>query len=300
MANTPVIIHPTLTSAVGPYYALFPVEPTPSSSAANWIMTGKRNDLKTASVKELLTAIAGAASSGGSVLICGHGNNQGLSFAIGDAKSEIHLEYDPMQAIRRNQEGKATDDQTAQLLKLNAAGYKELKALIVTVQQLSLDRVDVRACSTGQNDVAMSALQVFFNCDTFCAPKMLDSFGEIGFQPFARNAGDFDTWVKNHPNAQVSGGSPDRFALSQDMTKGINTEAMAESKKGAKDWADSHLPAGGNFTGANSLRYHALTNMKSAMYYAGEPQFRAELVEAKKGHEPSRKIDLNQGLQLTP
>ena len=67
---------------------------------------------------------------GGNVLIAAHGNKQGLSLSIGDEKSDVHLEFDALQAIRRNQEGKDSDDETAKILKMTAAAYKTFKSLI--------------------------------------------------------------------------------------------------------------------------------------------------------------------------
>ncbi len=295
MATTPLFIHPTLTGAAIPYYVMFPVEPTPSDDSTNWLRTGKPAGLKTKHVDELLTRIAGEVPAGGNVLIAAHGNKQGLSLSIGDEKSDVHLEFDALQAIRRNQEGKDSDDETAKILKMTAAAYKTFKSLIEKVQQKSLARVDVRACNIGQNDVAMSALQVFFNCGTFCAPSLLDSFGVIGYKPFAK--GDaFDKWVKGHPGAVVSGAPSDRFAVFQDLSKGVNTAAAAESAKGATDWASAHLPPGGSFTGQQELPYHGLTDLKSHMFFAGDSEFRTRLVEAYKGREPSRQVDVNQPL----
>lgn len=295
MATTPLFIHPTLTSAAVPYYAMFPIEPTPSGDPANWIRTGKPTGLKTGRVEELLTKIASEVSDGGSLLLAAHGNRQGLSLIIGGEHATVHLEFEVLEAIRRNQEGKEADEETAKILKIAPTDYKNLKSLIEKVQKKSMARVDVRACNVGQNDVAMSALQVFFNCDTFCAPDMLDSFGVVGYQPFAKGA-PFDKWVKSHPGAAVSGSAPDRFAIFQDLTKGVNTAAGAELAKAATDWAAAHLPPGGSFNGQQVLPYHGLTDLKSHMFFAGDTEFRAHLVEALKGHEPSRRIDINQPL----
>jgi hypothetical protein len=295
MATTPLFVHPTLTGAAIPYYAMFPIEPTPSDNSTNWIRTGKPVGLKTKRVDELLTKIAAEVSAGGSVLIAAHGNKQGLSLSVGDEKAEVHLEFDALQAIRRNQEGKDADDETAKILKMTVDAYKHFKSLIEKVQQRSLARVDVRACNIGQNDVATSALQVFFNCDTFCAPSLLDSFGIIGYQPFAKGA-TFDKWVNSHLGAVVNGTSSDRFAIFQDLSKGVNTAAVAESAIGATDWAAAHLPPGGTFKGQQVLPYHGLTDLKNHMFFAGDPEFHTNLVEAYRGREPSRRVDINQPL----
>ena len=102
----------------------------------------------------------------------------------------------------------------------------------------------------------------------------------------------FDKWAKDHAGAEITGGTPDRFGFFQNLSKGVASEAMAELVKGAKDWADSKMPPSGNFTGKNQLYYHALTDLKK-LVFAGEPEFRKQLVEATKGNAPSRKIDIN-------
>ena len=103
--------------------------------------------------------------------------------------------------------------------------------------------------------------------------------------------------MKDHAGAEVVGASPNRFGFYQNLSKGVASEAMAESAKGVKAWADLKMPAGGNFTGNNQLFYHALTDLKKIVF-AGEPGFRGQLVEATKGNVPSRKIDINAPLTL--
>jgi len=292
MATAKFFIDPTLGSAAGPYYTLYPIEPTPSSTTGDWLrVDGKITTLKSQNVDELLTAIAGGASAGGNVVLACHGNKLGLKLFLGDPKQDVHLELQPLDAIRHNLEGSESDDETAKILLMKPDAYAKLKALIQRVQALGLSRVDVRACNTGENDVSMSALQQFFNCDVFCCPKMLDSFGPIGLGAYASDPATFDKWVKDRPGAEVSGSRGDRFAFYQNLAKGVNSEAIAESAKGAKAWADSKMPPGGNYTGKNQLYYHALTNLKNKMIFAGEAAFRSELAEAVKGKVPSRKVD---------
>lgn len=293
MPNAKLFLDPTLAAAAGGYYNLFPVEPTPAGDPSNLLLVeGKHVPLKTQKLDGLLKAIAANASSGGNILIVCHGNKLGLKLYIGDPEQEVHLELSALDAILRNQKGEETDEETAKILLMEADAYAKLKPLIERVQKLELNRVDVRACNTGQNEFAMSALQQFFNCSTFCCPKLLDSFGVIYFGKFFSDAEAFDKWVKEHPGAEVSGGAGDRVGFHQDLTKGVRSAAIAESAKGAKEWADARMPAGGNFTGRNQLYYHALTDLKTKMLFAGEAGFRTELVEAKKGNVPSRKIDI--------
>lgn len=298
MPNTKFFIDPTLATAAGPYYNLFPVEPTPSATSADWLKPdGKLAFPKSQNLDEWLAAIAGGASSGGNVVLVCHGNTRGLKLYIGDKKQDVHLELPAADAIRRNQAGSESDENTAQILKMKPDAYAKLKGQIEKVQAIGLNRVDARACNIGQDAHAMSAMQQFFNCSTFCSPKILDSFGNIGFGKFVTDPATFDKWVKEHAGAEVMGASPDRFGFYQNLSKGVASAAIAESAKGAKAWADSKMPAGGNFTGNNQLFYHALTDLKKIVF-AGEPGYRDQLVEATKGNVPSRKIDINAPLTL--
>ena len=104
--------------------------------------------------------------------------------------------------------------------------------------------------------------------------------------------------VKDHAGAEVSGAAPNRFGFFQNLSKGVGSEAMAESAKGVKAWADSKMPAGGNFTGNNQLFYHALTDLKKFVF-AGESAFRDQLVEATKGNVPSRRVDVDVNAPLS-
>ncbi len=300
MPSAKFFIDPTLASAAGPYYTLYPVEPTPSASSADWIKPdGKPAQPKSQNLDEWLAAIAAGASAGGNIVLVSHGNKMGLKLYIGDKGQDVHLEREAADAIRRNQAGTETDDNTAQILKMKPADWAKLKALIAKVQALGLNRVDARACNIGQDADSMSAMQQFFNCSTFCSPKILDSFGSINYGQFIKDPNTFDKWVKDHPGAVVSGSAGDRFGFSQNLSKGVASEAAAESAKGVKAWANSKMPAGGNFTGNNQLFYHALTDLK-IFAFAGEQGFRDQLVEATKGNVPSRKIDLNNAPLIPP
>jgi hypothetical protein len=296
MPSAKFFIDPSLSSAASNYYHMFPVEPTPSATSSDWLTPdGKLTFQKSPNLDEWLTAIARGATPGGNIVLVCHGNNTGLHLNIGvnrkDDKQNVHLEFLAADAIRRNQEGNITDKDTADTLKMQPDAYRGLKGQIEKVQALGLDRVDARACNIGQDAVAMSAMQQFFNCNTFCAPKMLDSFGVIMFGKPVANPAAFDKWVDTHPGAEVAGDPPNRFGFFQKLSQGVASESIAESAKGAKDWADSKMPPG-NFTGANQLFYHAVTDLKK-FAFAGEAEFRNQLAEAVKGKVPSRKVDPN-------
>ena len=124
---------------------------------------------------------------------------------------------------------------------MKPADWAKLKAQIEKVQALGLERVDARACNIGQDANSMSAMQQFFNCSTFCSPKILDSFGSINYGQFVKDPNTFDKWVKEHPGAVVSGSAGDRFGFFQNLWKGVASEAIAESAKGVKAWANSEI-----------------------------------------------------------
>lgn len=292
MPQTTLFLDPTIALAAGLYYTLFPVEPTPSTSA-DWLkVQGHANRPRTQHLTEWLSLIAKSASAGQNILLVSHGNTAGLKLYIGDEKHDVHLEVPALEAIRRNREGKDgySDEETAKILKLQAHEYRALKQLVDKVQALKLDRVDARACNTGDNKFALSELQQFFNCNTFCAPKMFDLFGEMRVGKFATDPATFDAWVKAHSGAQVIGAPKNRFAWRfQTLT---TPEAIAESADAVVAWAKAKLPTGGTFNGKTVLYYHALTG-GSSVVFAGETAFSAQLAEARRGQVPSRRIDLN-------
>ena len=131
MPNAKFFIDPTLASAAGPYYTLYPVEPTPSASSADWLKPdGKPAQPKSQNLDEWLAAIAAGASAGGNIVLVSHGNKSGLKLYIGDKGQDVHLEREAADAIRRNQAGNETDENTAQILKMKPADWAKLKAQI--------------------------------------------------------------------------------------------------------------------------------------------------------------------------
>ena len=265
MPTAKFFIDPTLASAAGPYYTLFPVEPTPSATSSDWLKPdGKLAFPKSQNLDEWLTAIAAGASAGGNIVLVSHGNTRGLKLYIGDKEQDVHLEREAADAIRRNQSGNETDANTAQILKMKTADWAKLKAQIEKVQALGLNRVDARACNIGQGtarsderDAAVLQLQ-----HLLLAQDFLDNFGSINYGKFVTDPATFDKWVKDHPGADVSGTAGNRFGFFQNLSKGVASEAMAELAKGVKAWADLKMPAGGSFTGNNQLFYHALTDLE--------------------------------------
>ncbi len=295
-APTIAFVDPKAHPTAPQFYKIFPNEPIPGNDQAA-VMVSKVVTFKE-SVEALLQQIVANASSGGNVLIVGHGTNAGLLLNIGDPRHRVFLETDFLSGIRQNLEGKAADDETARLLKIDKMAWGKLKGLIQKVQSLGLDRVDLRSCNIGKNDVTLSKLQVFFGCNTACAPSIYDGFGIINFGGFTSDSGVWQAWLKKHPGASMKGaGPPDRCAIMAQYTPHFQVDGLADSKEAVQSWVKAHLPPGSYSAGP--VYFHAFTDLADQPVFAGDPGFRAKLVEAYKGKEPSRTIDVRK-MQLVP
>ena len=274
-----------------PFYKMFPSEPIPPATAKNSVSVDPQVvDIKGRRMETLLTAIPQKVKPGGSILIVCHGNDAGLFLSFGDPKNRIDLSSEVLAAIRQNTEGKADDTTTARLLMLTVAEWQRYKTLIVAVQKLELARVDLRACKTGHNDVTLSRLQVFFNCATACAPTIYDGFGIMNFGSPTPNPDVWRKWMDAHKGAQMKGVPPKRFAWHATYTPHFIIEAMADSQDAVQPWVEEHLPPG-KYSGG-PLYFHAFTDLMEQPIFAGDAAFRTKLVEAIKGQEPSRAIDV--------
>jgi hypothetical protein len=302
----------TIHAAASVFYAQFPVEPIPPESAGGTVSVDPTvQELRDRKVETLLNGIVKNVKKGGSIVIVAHGNKEGLFIDLVPPRKlsskqpmqHIQLDHGPLHALRRNMEGKETDLETAKILMLgdfqksdNKSGVAQLtalKKLVEKVQNLELERVDLRSCNSGEQDFVLSSLQVFFNCKTCCAPKAYDSFGSIPFGEITQNPDTWKTWLKEHPGAIVSGQPPNRFALHYKLVDG-NSKVMlggiADSEQAVKDWTKKHLPPG-KYAGG-PLYYHALTADLRTLIFAGDPGYRDQLAEAYKGKEPSRTVDV--------
>lgn len=286
--------HPTAI----PYYGIFPNEPIPPARTNSFIgIDPQIVDIKGRRMEQFLTAITKKVKPGGTMLVVCHGNDAGLFLSFGDPKERVQLESDVLSAIRQNQEGKASDEVTARTLKLKPAEWTALKAQIVAVQKLEMARIDLRACKTGNNDVTLSKLQVFFNCNTICAPKIYDGFGIMNYGRPTKDPDFWRKWLDKNKPVTMKGVPPDRFAWHAAYTPHFMIEALAESDDAVKTWVKAFLPPGSYSTGP--LYFHAFTDLSSQPIFAGEDAFREKLVEAYKGKEPSRILDL-QNAPLPP
>jgi hypothetical protein len=302
VTNTIAFVESKTHPSAIPFYGLFPNEPIPPEKAAGSVTVTKVVELKDSKALTLLDAIGDNAKKGDSVLIVMHGTDTGLWAEIGSegkGKSlrRVRLQLNALNVIRRHAEGAHDDAEAAKRLLIDAAGWKKLKAQIDRVQKLELDRVDLRACNTGQNSIVMNALQIFFNCNTLCAPAIYDSFGPIPFAEVTRNPKTWAEWQLAHRDATIEGTSPNRFALHYKIVGNtqVMLDVLADSEQAVQDWAKRHLPAGNYSTGP--LFYHAFTNLQT-LIFAGDPGFRDQLKEAYKGMADPRKVDLDAPLPI--
>ncbi len=293
MSGTSIaFIVPSRVQLAVPYYGTFPNEPIlPAGSTNTVLVDGKTFDVKDERAETLLEKIAKNVKPGGSILIVSHGNSAGLDFTIGNPKGNIQMQSNALSLLRQNADGKIADAETAKQLHMNGPDFAKFKAQMIAVQQLQLDRVDLRACNIGSNDVTLSRLQVFFNCNTICAPKIYDAFGVMNLGKPGGAPNFWSKWMDNNKGAAMQGAPPNRFAWHAAYTPHFAIEALSESETAAKNWAAAHLPPG-NYSGG-PLFFHAFTNLSAQPVFAGDADFRGNLVEAYKGKEPSRTINLN-------
>lgn len=286
--STIAFIDTSAQSAAAPYYHVFPNEPIPGSDT---VMVSKTIAIKR-SVTDLLEKIVANVKPGGNVLVVSHGNDAGLLLNFGDPKHHIQMETDVLGAIRYDMDGKAKEDDTAKILKMSLLDWRKLKALIQKVQKLALNRVDLRSCKVGKVDVALSAQQVFFGCNTACAPTIYDAFGLADFGTPTTDPAVWGKWTKDHPGFILTGAAPpDRCAVAVAYTPGFKVFGMADSADAMANWVKVHLPAGGYKKG-DTVYFHGLTELTKVPVFAGDPDFRKSLAEAYKGKEPSRTIDV--------
>jgi hypothetical protein len=276
--------HPTAVH----YYGLFPVAPTPKSS----VTVTRIVQVPSRSTEVLLATIAKNAKAGENIIIVGHGNETGLEFRIGDPRNFVYLQTGALRAILNHQAGNASDAETAKILMLkDESEYRKLRALIDAVQALKLNRVDLRACTVGKNEGTMYSLLSVFDCQALSAPKQWDNFGRIELGQPTPNPAVWREWEQKHPKAVVFGSHPNRFAYELQGAAGLGFYAMADSEGAVKAWIDARLPTPNKYS-KGPIYYHALTDMKQKLIFAGEAEFRAQLVESTKGKDP-RKADPN-------
>jgi hypothetical protein len=289
--------------AAVPYYRLFPPEPIPAAGA--FTNVERVVELKDIKVETLLGAIVKGVKKGGSIVIVCHGNDHGLRFSVGERRA-MRLEAGNLRVILSNLAQTHSDFDTAQFLKFgdfnapsNDKGVKQvvaLRAQIQAVHKLELDRVDLRACETGKDPAVLRQLQAFFNCATLCAPKAFDSFGPIPMGQTTTNPAVWSKWLQEHPNAVVEDiGWQQRFALDYKILGGeqrVMLAALADTQEAVLAWVRKHLPKGSYSKGP--LFYHGLTADLQTMIWAGDPDYRGQLVEVQKGQfTPTVTIDPN-------
>lgn len=287
--------------AAPPYFAQFPKEPIPKSSG-DFITVQKVKELKDDKLTTLLDGIINSVKPGGDLLIISHGTPNGLHVVI--SRKGVLLQAAALRVIRAGLEGRLDDaDVTQRLMLDNAKSWTQLKGLIKRVQDLKLNRVDLRACNVGKAVDVLQQLQAFFNCAVCCAPKASDVYGAvtIAFPGKVKNpSADWDAWIKAHPGATLLGQPPQRFGLYYkiiDETK-MTVEVKADSHDAVINWMKRNLPPGhaDSYRGG-PLFYHGLTPDLKSIIFAGDERYRDYLVEAARGDAPVKVDPLNAPLE---
>lgn len=292
------LINPAVHPAAIPYFTHYPLEPIPNNKFVTVEkigqlvdkvkVKGEETSSQLTNLTTLLTAILGNAKAGGDLVIVIHGNDAGLFVRIA---SGIGFNVAAMRALVMGLEGRTEDEVTQKLLKLSPNDWQSLKAQMLKMQALQLNRVDLRACVVGKDADTMYYLQKIFNCAVCCAPKLYDFYGLMTLGTPTKDAKVWERWLASHPGANVQTFPSGRFAYHHTISENsIKVEAMTDSQDAATGWVTRNLPSG-NYKGGN-IWFHGLTDKKSPLIFAGDPRYRDHLVEAVKG-APMPMVDVN-------
>jgi hypothetical protein len=282
----------TAHPAAAPYFIQCPLEPIAPAGSNNFLTIAKTVELADSSFETLLKAIAASTRKKGTIIIVCHGNESGLKL---DVARGLGLDAGVIRVLRANLAGQMDDVEAAKLMRFgnfsagaNPAGVaqlRKLKAVLETVRQLQLSRVELRACTTGRNQEALRQLQYIFNADLCCAPDAWDTFGPIPVKEFTSNPTTWAEFRKKHPGAIIVGTGNQRFsfAYTVDVDKlTVTLDAIADSAEAVDVWVKSHLPPQRTYTGG-ALFYHGLTADKKTIIFAGDADFRSHLVVVTDG-----------------
>lgn len=292
------LINTAAHPAAIPYFTRYPLEPIPNKKFVTVdkfgelrdtvVVKGKETASQLTNLTTLLKAILDKATARGDVVIVMHGNDEGLFIRIA---SGIGFNVAAMRALTMGLEGRTEDEETHKLLKLTPAAWTSLKAQLLKVQALELNRVDLRACVVGKEPDVMWYLQKVFNCAVCCAPKAYDFYGMMNLGDPTKDPKVWEKWLAAHPGANIQKFPADRFAFHHTISdNSIKVNAMADSQVAATGWVTRNLPSG-NYT-SGTIWFHGLTDKKSPLIFAGDPRYRDFLVEAMKG-APMPRIDAN-------
>jgi hypothetical protein len=283
------LINTAAHPAAVPYFTQYPLEPIPNKKFVTIDKVGELVDKvkvhghETASqltnLTTLLTAILGKAKAGGDLVIVMHGNDAGLFIRIATG---IGFNLPAMRALDMGLGGRAEDDETQKLLHLTPNEWTSLKAQMLKMQALGLNRVDLRACVVGSDPDVMWYLQRIFNCAVCCAPKLYDFYGLMDLGAPTKDPKVWEKWSASHPRANIQTFPSGRFAFDHTISENsIKVQAMTDSQEAAAEWVARNLPKGTYSSGP--IFFHGLTDKKSPLIFAGDPRYRDSLVEAAKG-----------------
>ena len=292
------LINTAAHPAAVPYFTQYPLEPIPDKKFViiekidalvdKVKVQGHETVSLLTNLTTLLTAILGKAKKGGDVVIVMHGNDAGLFIKIA---SGIGFNVAAMRALVMGLEGRTEDEVTHKLLKLSPNDWTSLKAQLLRMQALELNRVDLRACVVGKDADVMYYLQKVFNCAVCCAPKLYDFYGLMDLGVPTKDPKVWEKWSASHQGANVQSFPSGRFAYQHTINENsIKVEAMTDSQEAATEWVSRNLPNGNYKRGP--IYFHGLTDKKSPLIFAGDPRYRDYLVEAAKG-APMPKLDMN-------
>jgi hypothetical protein len=292
------LINPAVHPAAFPYFTRHPLEPIPNNKFVTVETIRELRDtvktkgqitlLQLTNLTTLLRAILGNAEAGGDLVVVMHGNEMGLFVRIA---SGVGFNVAAMRPLVSALEGRADDDTTHKLLKLTLNDWMSLKAQLLRMQALELNRVDFRACVVGKDPDVMYYLQKIFNCAVCCAPKAHDFYGLMGLGTPTNDPRVWERWLASHPGANVQTFPSGRFAHHHTISdNSIRLDAMTDSQEAAAAWVTRNLPSG-HYRGGD-IWFHGLTDKKSPLIFAGDPRYRDHLVEAVKG-APMPKVDVN-------
>ncbi|MFO1350227.1 MAG: hypothetical protein U1F68_05910 [Gammaproteobacteria bacterium] len=176
-------------------------------------------------------------SEGNSILFCCHGSDKALSLKLASGWN-FGLDVVAIDYLLELLNGKAEMKQQADNLKTSEAVLKPLIANLEAVHKKKFHHVAIRACNIGKNRTLLEYLKRLFNARSISAPLKRDAYGP--FKPdIAKDAKEFEAWLKKHPKAVVYNDSPDRLALrilpgSKSTT--FKLDGMAERLEAVDAW----------------------------------------------------------------
>ena len=151
----------------------------------------------------------------------------------------------------------------ARRLRTNVRKIAALRTRIHAVQQLNLQRLELRACRVGASSLTLEALKRLFGASVVSAPRVFDGYGGIRDTRPETDAAVLSRWQRRNPNYQTFGTSPNRFFWVNNGSvdpPGISN-VFAESWAGVRAWVEAKFASGTNHTfRSGTFYYHIQTD----------------------------------------